>query len=152
MPITGSTDGSKTPKRRSLAVSQEKTIAAIQREINGAERLLNDTLEEEEQNPSEQSRLILGLKQDRVNRTLEHVFHILCLHLDREPLRIAFRALHHEDEKFRGTALKYLSTVLPDEIRQRVWPFLSESAPLTSERVPADLLADLELIDDTRAL
>ena len=32
------------------------------------------------------------------------IFTILSLHLEREPLRMAFRALHHEDAHHRGTA------------------------------------------------
>jgi hypothetical protein len=71
--------------------------------------------------------------------------------LEREPLRLAFRALHHEDPKFRGTALEYLDTVLPVEIRELVWPLLGEAVPLPSARSAPELLADLALAARPRA-
>jgi len=128
-----------------VVVSQEKAIAAIRREIDSTERILIDRAAEAEdlRKSDEQDRLIQGLRQDRVNRSLQHVFHILCLHLEREPLRIAFRGLHHRDTNFRGTALEYLSTVLPEEIRAILWPYLGESAPLPPARDASALLEDL---------
>jgi hypothetical protein len=134
-----------TDAERLLTISREKAISAIRYEMSAADRLLNDGSAEGEEDglPAEQSRLIDGLKRDRVNRTLEHVFNILCLHLDREPLRIAFRALHHHDSKFRGTALEYLSTILPDEVREVVWPYLGEEDPLPAARGAKDLLDEL---------
>jgi hypothetical protein len=70
------------------------------------------------------------------------------LHLDREPLRIAFRALHVADPKFRGTALEYLSTVLPEEVRELVWPYLGgEERPLPVARLAKDLLLELAQAD-----
>ena len=71
------------------------------------------------------------------------IFSILALVLDRDSIRIAFKALHREDERLRGTALEYLETVLPDEIRDAVWPFLGEARPLRSPRPAAEILADL---------
>jgi ATP:ADP antiporter, AAA family len=134
-----------TDAERLITISQDKTIAAIRKEVSMAERLVNDdsSESEEERARDPQTRLIEGLKRDRVNRSLEHVFNILCLHLDREPLRIAFRALHHEDAKFRGTALEYLATILPEEVREVVWPYLSAEKPLPVAREAKDLLDEL---------
>ncbi len=83
------------------------------------------------------------LALDRVDRTLEHVFTILGLHLDREPLRMAYRALHHPDIRHRGTGLEYLQTVLPRDIREAVWPLVGALAPLPPPRSARDVLADL---------
>ena len=83
------------------------------------------------------------LVRDRVDRSLEHVFTIISLELEREPLRMAYRALHHPDVRHRGTALEYLHTVLPGEIREAVWPLLGETGPLTEVRPAVDILADL---------
>lgn len=129
-----------------VVVSQAKAIAAIRREIDSTERILADRAAEAEdvRRTDEQDRLIQGLRQDRVNRSLQHVFNVLCLHLEREPLRIAFRGLHHPDTNFRGTALEYLSTVLPEEIRSILWPYLGESTPLPPARDASALLRDLE--------
>ena len=43
----------------------------------------------------------------------EHVFNLLALALDREPVRIAALAFETDDPYLRGTALEYLETVLP---------------------------------------
>jgi hypothetical protein len=55
---------------------------------------------------------------------LAHVFTLLALVLPAEPLRIAFRGLHSDDQRLRGTALEYLESVLPRDVRDRLWPFL----------------------------
>jgi len=46
--------------------------------------------------------------------------------LDREPLRLAYRALAADDESLRGTALEYLENVLPPEIKEALWPYLGD--------------------------
>jgi hypothetical protein len=81
--------------------------------------------------------------RDRFDRSLEHVFSILALVLDRESIRTAFKALHQEDARLRGTALEYLETVLPEEVRDAVWPFLGEERPMRPARPANEILADL---------
>jgi ATP:ADP antiporter, AAA family len=132
-----------------LVISQEKAIEAIQREVADGKRIL-ETLgaqfDDDDPNADDsRSSLVDGLVRDRVDRSLEHVFTILCLHLEREPLRLAFRALHHEDTNYRGTALEYLDTVLPVQIRELIWPLLGDATPLPSARPAHELLADLAL-------
>lgn len=95
--------------------------------------------EEDEQTPA----LIDRLLRDRADRSLEHVFTILALQLEREPLRLAFKALHQEDESLRGTALEYLENVLPEKIRDAVWPFLGGDRPMRAARPAQEILADL---------
>jgi AAA family ATP:ADP antiporter len=81
--------------------------------------------------------------KDRIDRSLEHVFTILSVHLEREPLRMAFRALHTDDKRHRGTALEYLQTILPSELRDAVWPMLGEHEPLPEPRSAQEILDDL---------
>jgi len=82
--------------------------------------------------------------RDRVSRGLEHLFNVLSLLVEREALRLCFRALHQEDVRYRGTALEYLETVLPPEVRDAIWPLLGETrGPLPSPRPAAEVLADL---------
>jgi ATP:ADP antiporter, AAA family len=133
-----------------IVISQEKAIQAIQREVADGKRIL-ETLSpqfDDDDDPGgddSRSSLVDGLVRDRVDRSLEHVFTILCLHLEREPLRLAFRALHHDDTNYRGTALEYLDTVLPVQIRELIWPLLGDATPLPSARPAHELLADLAL-------
>jgi len=62
----------------------------------------------------------------------------------KEPLLIAFRGLHTGDQNLRGTALEYLEGVLPQPIREHLWPFLEDSRPRSrSPRPREEILADL---------
>jgi hypothetical protein len=79
----------------------------------------------------------------RAGESLAHVFRLLSLVLPREPLQIAFRSLHTDDEQLQGTALEYLESVLPATIRQRLWPFIVQPAVKRSPRPPEELMADL---------
>jgi hypothetical protein len=75
--------------------------------------------------------------RQRANRSLEHVFTVLSLALDKKPLQVAFRGLHTDDPILRGTALEYLESALPEDLRLSLWPFLEArpgSAPPTRTR------------------
>jgi len=128
-----------------LNVSRELVLEAIHRELDGGQGTADRTGAQFDDDASDDDygALLEGLMRDRVTRRLEHVFTILALHLEREPLRMAFKALYQDDTSYRGTALEYLDTVLPAEIREILWPHLSAAAPLPRSRTPQDLLADL---------
>lgn len=57
--------------------------------------------------------------------SLDYAFTLLSLILPRDPLRIAYHGLYTNDAHLRGTALEYLESVLPPEIHQALWPFLT---------------------------
>jgi ATP:ADP antiporter, AAA family len=130
----------------SIVVSRDHVEETIKREIEAEMKALEAVSNEDfddEIHPDELSSLMEMLARDRVNRSLEHIFTILSLHLEREPLRIAFRALHHEDTRHRGTALEYLETVLPPGVREVIWPYLGEAEPLPTARPAKEILSDL---------
>jgi hypothetical protein len=77
------------------------------------------------------------------NRGVDHVFTILSLALEREPLEIALRAVRGTDEGLRGTALEYLDNVLPGSIRERIWPSLGAARPAATGRAPEDMRDEL---------
>jgi hypothetical protein len=92
--------------------------------------------------------------RERASRSLEHVFTLLSLVLPREPLRIAYQALHSEESGFRGTALEYLESTLPDPVRERLWPYLeAERRPHrsaeTRKRSRDELAAELKRVSET---
>lgn len=126
-----------------LVISLEKATDAIRLEIDSGKRVAESATFEDDSTSVEESKLVAGLVRDRVSRSLEHVFAILSLLLEREPLRLAFRALHDDDVQYRGTALEYLETVLPPELRELIWTSLGGAAPLGVARPAQDLLADL---------
>jgi len=63
------------------------------------------------------------LTHERREPGLEHIFNLLGLALEREPLHISYWAVRSGDS-LRGTALEYLETVLPDDVRDGLWPLL----------------------------
>ena len=71
------------------------------------------------------------------------MFRLLSLVLPREPLQIAFRSLHTDDERLQGTALEYLEGVLPPAIRQRLWPFIDQPSARRPARPREEVMADL---------
>ena len=66
---------------------------------------------------------------DELHRGLAHVFTILGLVLEREPLSIAYRAMRSEDPSLRGTAFEYLEVVLPVRVREVIIPLLGDVKP-----------------------
>lgn len=81
--------------------------------------------------------------RDRADRSLEHVFSLFAVVLPREPLMAAFRALHQDDRMFRGLALEYLETTLPEDIRRRLWEVIEESPPTAQVADPQRVLESL---------
>jgi ATP:ADP antiporter, AAA family len=76
--------------------------------------------------------------------SLDYVFTILAVALEREPLEIALRALRLGDEALRGTALEYLDNVLPEPVRQKLWPSLGGTKrPAPSGRSAEEIRDDL---------
>ncbi|MDP9000052.1 MAG: hypothetical protein M3O46_08075 [Myxococcota bacterium] len=133
-----------TEANSEVVISREKVFEAILRE---AEKWSPDaaTAGEFDEDVGGESLAYVSdfLAKDRLNRSVEHVFTILSVLLEREPLRMAFRALHQEDQRHRGTALEYLQTVLPSELRAAVWPMLGEQGPLPEPRPTQQILDDL---------
>ncbi|MBN9167303.1 MAG: hypothetical protein J0I07_40620 [Myxococcales bacterium] len=85
------------------------------------------------------------IERDDLRRGLGHVFALLGLVLDREPLSIAYRALGAEDPALRGTAFEYLEVVLPPRLREVVVPLLGDvkAPPRSRERGTNELAAEL---------
>jgi hypothetical protein len=80
---------------------------------------------------------------ERAGTGLEHIFTVLGLALPPEPLRIALHAVQTDDPELRGTALEYLESILPPDVRAQLWPFLegqgrdATAAPDAADSVPA---------------
>lgn len=85
-----------------LVVPAERVFAAARRELEG---------------PRSQAAGATGLGADE-GAVLGQVFVLLSLVLEREPLRIAARAIRGSDVVLRGTALEYLENVLPTDVRK----------------------------------
>jgi hypothetical protein len=82
-------------------------------------------------------------RTDGGERELEHVFALLALALEREPVQLALRALKGSNDELRGTALEYLENVLPDALRQRLGPLLGEGPLPAPSRPKAEVRDEL---------
>jgi hypothetical protein len=130
-----------------LYVEKDRILRAVEREFFVSKTVWSSYKLLEHVEDSEENPYFDEVLKDRTNKGLEHVFTLLSMVLPRDPLQIAFKGLHTTDPHLRGTALEYLESVLPPNIRDRLWPFLEESAtrlpPGTVRRSREELLADL---------
>jgi hypothetical protein len=134
-----------TGRQPALRVDRERIYHVVLREVGVGRpvwesRRLLDALD-----AGDEPHFVDRFIGERAGQSMAHVFTLLSLVLHREPLQIAFRGLHVDDALLRGTALEYLESVLPDEVRARLWPFLEDSRPSghpsrTREEILADLL------------
>ena len=75
---------------------------------------------------------------------LDHVFTLLSLCLDAEPVLISLQALRGDNPRLRGTALEYLENVLSREMREALWPTLGVApAPKPASRAPEEMADEL---------
>ncbi|MBY0505564.1 MAG: hypothetical protein K2X03_16745 [Bryobacteraceae bacterium] len=131
-----------------LALPEPAIWAVIERELNTnlpiwqGYRLL-EKRESTGDEAEDRFNFLDDLLRERSNLSLEHVFSLLALVLPREPLKIAFRALHTEDRQLRGLALEYLESVLPTSVRTRLWDVLEGSPKPESTEPPTEALERL---------
>jgi len=128
-----------------LHVQPATAYKAVLREVEAGAgvwegRRLLDRFDDEPWSP-----VLDDMIRSRADRSLEHVFTLLALVLPKEPVRIAFRGLHVDDAFLRGTALEYLESSLPPEVRKPLWPFLEDRRPrrLAPVRPTEEALAQL---------
>jgi len=76
-------------------------------------------------------------------RALPHVFTLLALTLEREPLRVSWAALNGSDPRLRGTALEYLENVLPEDLRRPLWERLGAQSAAAPARPKAEVVDEL---------
>ena len=75
-------------------------------------------------------------------RQLPHVHALLSLAFERQPLQIAWAALRGSDRSLRGTALEYLSNVLPEDVFPRVLSLFGAVPPPSAPRRPMAQVAE----------
>ena len=125
-----------------IALDSTAVFAAALREVTVDTRVWEGQRLLDQMDDTDWSPVVDEVVRDRASRSLEHVFTILSLAMPRKPLQIAYRGLHTDDPLLRGTALEYLETSLPPEIRKRLWPFLEDTRRKRS--VAADPQAALD--------
>lgn len=84
--------------------------------------------------------LEMGEGDQSVDRSLEHVLTVLSVCLEQETLRLAIGALRSGAPILRGTALEYLENVLPENLRDALWPHLERKR--SPQRRPKAVIVD----------
>jgi len=140
-----------TRRAPQLRLDAGKVMAILRQEIAVGQdvwqgRRLIDHLDREEGQDAIDEYL-----RTRADRALGHVMTLLCLVMPHEPLPLAFGGLQAADAHVRGTALEYLESVLPEDIRTGLWQFLEDERPATRpvrtrEQIVADLLGSHQSI------
>lgn len=136
-----------------IALDRDAVLDAALRELTvgraGWTRSRDDDAESAEASAPRPDRPTSSRRPDAeaaaVRRGLGHVFGLLGLVLEREPLSIAYRALRSEDAGLRGTAIEYVEVVLPPAVRDALVPLLGDvaSAPRKTDRGTEELAAEL---------
>jgi hypothetical protein len=127
-----------------VRIDADRVFAIVQRETAVGRPVWESRRVLDEINVWEGVPFVDEFVRDRAGQSLSHVFTLLSLVLPRQPLQLAFRSLHTEDQHLQGTALEYLESVLPPPIRQPLWPYLEDRRPARRPARPADqVLADL---------
>ena len=87
---------------------------------------------------------VSGRAQHRGALSLKHTFRLLSLVLDPDAVRAAYQGIESNDERLLGLALEYLEQVLPDDVRERLWPFIGD----LTERQRARAIRSLDQVVD----
>lgn len=127
-----------------VTIDRERVMMIVLREVT-VERTVWESRQLLDSADDDLAAPVANVVRDRADRSLEHVFALLSLVLPLQMIELAFQALHTDNPYLRGTALEYLETVLPDGIRQRLWPFLeiTDASHRRSNRSPEAALRDL---------
>ena len=90
--------------------------------------------------------------RERTQLSWEHLFTLLALILPREPLKVAFQALHTDDRFLRGLSLEYLDSVLPPSLRHVQTIFEAAEIHTTETAAPEEVAARLMKAQETVTL
>jgi hypothetical protein len=104
-----------------LVIERSRVLASVRAEARGAGAGADPSVDDgDERGDSPHDQPPAG----GAGRRLEQVFTLLSLVLPPEPVRLAFAALHTDEEALRSTALDYLDEALPLDVRAALAPWL----------------------------
>jgi ATP:ADP antiporter, AAA family len=109
-----------------IALAAERVFGIVRREATAGKKIWESRHLLDSGDELEVAPFVDDVLRDRSSRSMEHVFRLLSLVLPKQPLQMAFRGLYAGDENLRGIALEYLESVLPDEVRAALWPYLED--------------------------
>lgn len=129
---------------RELLMSVVDKELSVSRTIWEGRRLL-DSRDESDTQYTYLDEVVRG----RAHQSTEHVFSLLAIVLPREPLKLAFRALHSHDRVLKGLGLEYLETALPATTFALFRTMLEAGPAVSSARPPQQVLEALMASQET---
>jgi hypothetical protein len=125
--------------------------AAVDRELTVG-RVLWENHRQQQRDREAGAEWLDELLREKAHGSLEYVFTLLSLVHERAPLMAAFRSLHLEDRRLRGTALEYLEGILPVKTREMLWEILEERPSTGARRSKCEIMQDLLKTSETVVL
>jgi ATP:ADP antiporter, AAA family len=108
-------------RRPDLKAPADGVFAAVERELQVAHPIWNSRRLIDNRSDSDPKVFLDDVLRERADKSLEHIFSLFATVLPRDAIKIAFRALHTDDKTLRGLAAEYLDSILPPNIRERLW-------------------------------
>ncbi len=124
------------------SIPSEAVYAILERELSASRSIWESHRLLDRREAGEQYEFLDEHLRERANQSMEHVFSLLALVLARDPLKIAFQALHTDDRMLRGLAREYLDTLLPDTVKEKFWTLI-EAIPSGGTATPPETLERL---------
>ena len=130
---------------QSMIIQPAQVFEAVEREVSVDRAIwISRDIKTEVEVPASMDATPLA-SDPRIDYSLEHVFTLLSLTLDRDALILSKQAVSSSDRNLRGTALEYLENVLPESVRDGLWPHFGEVATSSRpHRARKEVVADLE--------
>ena len=130
-------------RKPDLEMPAAAIYAAVERELQVARPIWDSRRLLDRRDESDPEAFLDEQLRERADRSLEHVFSLFATVLPREPVRVAFRALHTEDRVLRGLAVEFLDGVLPAAVRERLWALIEPKSEPKPGRTPEEAVAEL---------
>ena len=116
-------------RRPDFKVPTDVVFAAVERELQVAHPIWNSRRLIDKRQGADPNVFLDEVLRERADQSLEHVFSLFATVLPREPVKIAFRVLHTDDKALRGLAAEYLDSILPANLRERLWAMVEPDLP-----------------------
>ena len=109
-------------------------------------RLIDDDDDDDDDStPDDASASLHHILRLRSELGLEHVFALLGLVFPTQPLQIALQSLYTQDRSLHATALEYLESILPQDLRALLWPLVEGQSTAVASRPATDVAEALRM-------
>ena len=130
-------------KEPDIRLDGDRIYAVVERELSVSKPIWEGHRLLDQRDVTDSYSFLDDVLRERANQSLEHVFSLLSLVLPREPLQVAFRALHSEDRLLRGLGLEYLEGVMPTGLGKRLTDLVDDAPTVSTRQADTDLLEKL---------